>query len=109
MQVDVEDGLLRAWAAIKNGAVVGVTQPTHDLAGDNKQAADQFLVGRFNIIEGGDYLLWDDQEMYRRLRADIVDCDKLIVLVGNFGGNLPGDNFFEECLSHGGRIGPGVA
>jgi len=100
MQVEVEDGLLRAGAAVEDGAVVGMAQFAHEAFGDDEEAADQFPVAFFNIVKGGDYLLGDDENVHRGLRPDVVDCDILVVLVGDLCGDLPGDDFFEKCLGH---------
>jgi len=89
MEVEVEDGLLRAGAAVEDGAVVGMAQFAHQALGDQEEAADKLAVAFFNIVEGGDYSLRDDENMHRGLRPDVVDCDILVVLVGDPGGDLP--------------------
>ena len=106
MQMQMEDRLLRPRPAVKYRPVICVTKLTHNFRRYDEQPPHQFPVSFFNIVERGDYLLGDDQNMHRRLRPDVVDRDILIVFVGDLRGDLPGDDFLKKCLGHSRDIEP---
>ena len=48
------------------------------------------------LADSGDRLFGNHQDMHRGLGLDIVQCQNLIVFIGDFGGDLAGDDAFEE-------------
>jgi len=53
------------------------------------------LVIFVQIVKRGDVFFRDDQEMYRRLRADIMEGNELIIFIELAGGNRTGDDSAE--------------
>ena len=53
------------------------------------------------VMQGSDVLPGNDQEVHRRLRIDILEGDRQIVLIQALRGDLPGSDLAEQTL-HGG-------
>src|SRR5262249_34887446 len=67
-----------------------------------QQMAQQGLVQGLGGADAGDWLLGHNQDMYRRLRVDVMKGQDQVVLISKLRRNLPGNDFFEEC--HGGSL-----
>jgi len=68
--------------------------------GRQHQMAEQSLVGRGRVAEARDVLFRNDQHMYRSLRLDVMDCDTLLVFMGNSGRDFAVDDFLENRFGH---------
>lgn len=100
MEVEVEDGLLGAGAAVHDGAEVGVAELTHDLGGDEVEVANERLFGGGQVVDRGDRLTGDDQDVDGGGGLDVVDDDALVVLELDFRRNLFRDDLGEEGFAH---------
>ena len=91
MHVDVVDGLSALLVAVHHHAetFLAALLPGQAL-GDEEHVSGQQPVFFAQVGEGGNVLLGDDQEMHRRLRADVVEGDDLIVFVELARRDLPG-------------------
>ncbi len=56
------------------------------------QVTEKALVRRGGFGDPRDFLLWDDQEMDRRLRVDVVEGETSVILENDPGGNFAGDD-----------------
>lgn len=63
--------------------------------------ANEFLIVGSHHAYLSDMLFWDDQDMRRSLRMDVVKRKRPIVLVSLFRGDGPVDDFAEETVGHG--------
>jgi hypothetical protein len=86
------------------GAVVdhepksGFTQPFlfgHELR-HAEEMSQQRLVAEFRGGDTLNFLFGDDEQMYRRLRMDIVEGQAAVILKGDSGGNFAGDDLGEN-------------
>ncbi len=50
------------------------------------------------IVEGRDMLARDDERVDGRVRIDVAEGDRLLVLVNNIGGNLARDDATEDAI-----------
>jgi hypothetical protein len=99
VHMDVADGLSAQLVAVHHQAkALGAALLAGQLLGGVQQVAGQRLVGFGEVGEGGDVALGDHQKMHRRLRADIVEGDELIVLVELARRNLTGDDLAEQAV-----------
>lgn len=48
------------------------------------------------VVLNSEYL-WDDQEVHRRLLADVPEGEGLVILIDHIRGNFPGDDLVEDC------------
>ncbi|BCA26655.1 hypothetical protein PtoMrB4_06320 [Metapseudomonas otitidis] len=60
--------------------------------------AGQLAVILGEMVEGFDVSLWDDQEVHRRLWADVMERDNVIVFVQRARRDLPSDDFAEQTV-----------
>lgn len=83
VHMQVEDRLPRGSAGIDDRTVSGVI--SQQLMGDarhgEQQTGRQRLVFRLEMVERGDVLARDDQDMHRRNRVDILDDEQLFIRV----------------------------
>ncbi len=102
VDVDVEDGLPGPGTIIDHRTITLRIEPplTGQLSRHKKEVAEQGLVFRCSLPERRNVFSWEDQQMDRRLRMNVLDRDRLFVLMHYFGGNLAIDNLAEEAISH---------
>lgn len=65
-----------------------------------KEMPEELLVFRSRFGDARDWLLWDDQNVHRRLRLDVAKGDHQVVFIDDSCRNLAGDDFFEQSLAH---------
>ena len=51
-----------------------------------------------DIVERGNMLSGDDQDMHWRHRADITEGNNLIVFINSFAGDYPGDDLTKNTI-----------
>ena len=100
MQVDVEHRLPGVFAAVHHHSIAIVRHPlfTGNLRCHQIQMPDQLAVGFGDVIDGGDGLLRNHQEMHRRLGIDVTERQADVVLVENVCWNFPVDDLGENRL-----------
>ena len=77
-------------------AVFGDAFGLRDVARHDEHVAERALVLVAHVVDRGDRLVRDDEHVHRRLRADVAERGDAIVLVDDGGGNLAGDDLFED-------------
>src|SRR5215470_16167667 len=65
---------------------------------DDEHLAERGLVRRLRVVERRDVRLRHDQQVHRRLRADVVERDHLVILVGFLGRNLAADDLAKNAV-----------
>lgn len=66
--------------------------------GGKEDVPGQELVVFAQLIEGTDVFFRDHQKMHRRLRADIVEGDDLIIFIQLARGDVSGDDLAEQTI-----------
>src|SRR5690606_20581097 len=104
VEVDVEDGLLRAGAVVHDEAVVREPLLRRHLPGGREEVAHERLVLFLDGVGARDRLARDDEDVDGRGRLDVPEGDAAVVLVDDVAGDLAvGDLLEEGLLGHGGR------
>lgn len=98
--MEMKYGLLRAGAAVEDGSVIRMTHRFCEFGREKEQPADQLGITWFQIVQRGDRLFRDNQQMQRGLRLYVVDGDVLVILIRDLGRNLLSDDFGEKSVGH---------
>ena len=100
--MQVRDGFPAVPAVVNDQAVATgfETEAGRHCGGLQEEVAQHRLVLRLRLRHARDWLFGNDQDMNGRLRIDVVQGQHQVILVGDSGRNLPGDNFLEESLAH---------
>ena len=99
MHMDVVDGLPAILVAVHHHAETLVAALFFGQAlGGLENVAGQGFVVFAQVIEGGDMFFRDHQKMHRRLWANIVKRDNLVVFIKLARGNIPGDDLAEQTV-----------
>ena len=107
--MDVEDGLAGVGVGVDDGAVaaVGVPRVARDACGDEEEVAEQRLVRLTRFVQRGQVFARDDERVGRRLRVDVAEDDRAVVLENLRRGNLARHDLAEETVLFGHtKIGP---
>src|SRR6218665_1911256 len=109
MHMDVVDGLPAILVAVHHHTktLIAALLVGQALGGVENVAGQGFVVFA-EVVEGGDMLFRDHQEVHRRLWANIVKRDNLVVFIKLARGNIPGDDLAEQTvhgLASGGQKG----
>jgi hypothetical protein len=67
----------------------------HGLRNKDEMTQKRFVLGS-GCRNARDFLFWNDQDVNRSLRVDIVESQAEIVFINDPGGNFPGDDFGEN-------------
>jgi len=103
MNMQMKNGLPAGVIRIYHRAVpfFGKTLPARDLAGRQEKMAERFAVCFAGLIERGEMLARDDQNMRRRLRTDVVKGHAGLIFIDEFGRNFaPADLAENTILTH---------
>ena len=103
MQVDVEHRLAGFAVAVEDRPVatlrVAVFPGQH--GGRSEHRAHQRVIGRRQVIDGGNVPPRHDEQVQRRLRIDVLNRDQIVVLVDDGAFDLARDDLAEEAVAHG--------
>jgi hypothetical protein len=98
MNVEVEDGLAGIGVGVGDEAVAGVVDA--ELFGEalssNEDAADESFIFRRELVDAGDGLLGNDQEMQWGIRRDVANGNDLVIFELDGSRDLAGDDLFEQ-------------
>lgn len=96
--MEVWDGLAPIRAIINDETETGVVEALQlgNVLGNVDQMAEQRFVGDLGFGHARDFLLGDDQDMDRRLGIDVVEGQAEVVLEGDLGRDLAGDDSGED-------------
>jgi len=67
-----------------------------DFSCREQQVAQNGFIICVRLADAGNELFRDHKNVHRRLRCNIPEGEATIVLMDDVGGNLAGDDFFEE-------------
>jgi len=62
--------------------------------------ADKVVVVRSQIVQRRDVLARNDEDMKRRLGIDVLERDKILVLVDELTGDRASDDLTEQAIAH---------
>src|SRR5690606_17208660 len=100
VQVDVVHRLPRVRPRVHDQPVpaVGHALRLRDLLGRQVEPADQLGVRRLERVDRGDVPPRDHQHVYGRLRVDVPERDRLLVLAHDLRRDLAGDDLTEDAV-----------
>jgi hypothetical protein len=81
-------------------SALGYAQPAGDLLGCQKDVTDDGFVLRGEIVERGDVLLGDNQDVRRGVGVDVPESQADVVLKDDLGRDLSGNNLAEDAVAH---------
>ena len=95
--MEMRDGFAAVGAVVDHEAkAAGEVEFLGENAGGEKEVAEERLVGGGGFTHAGNEFFWNDQQMDRCLRLDVMQNDAEVVLVKDGRGDFAGDDFFEE-------------
>jgi len=96
--MDVEDGLSSRFAHVHDETVaIGLqVKRAGNLCGPHDHSARRQRIGFGQLVEAGDVLSRNDENVNGRLWIDVVECDDILVLVRFPGGDVAGDDSAEQ-------------
>jgi len=97
MEVDVEDGLSGVGSRIRHDAISRLRDTLVTRNPDTRlyQLAQETGISSGEIRHRGDMPTWDHEHMNRSLGIDVLEGDKLIILIHCLGRNGPLDDSAE--------------
>src|SRR5438067_3788919 len=101
VEMDVEDDLVGVAAGVDDGAPTRLVQAL--FAGDLRRQGEDRAHGASvaDLVERGDVLLGDHQDVHRHLRLDVGKRDGTFVLAELLCRDLPCHDLAEDALVHG--------
>src|SRR6266481_1055918 len=85
MQMEMEDGLSRAWAYVVHGAVSTLNAAlAGDFGGDQLAVSQQLGIGFLGFFQADDVLFRNDQHVRGGLRVDVLEGESFFVFVNLF-------------------------
>lgn len=100
MKVKMKDRLPGVGVRIDDDAVTAPSKTflPRDFGGGQKQMSERFLMLRLRRIERREMLARNDQNVRRRLRADVVKCYAYIVFKNFRRRNFARNNFAKNTI-----------
>ena len=103
--MEMRDGFAAVGAVVDHEAkAAGEFEFLGENAGCEQQVAEERLVGGRGFTHAGNEFFWNDQQMDRCLRLDVMQNDAEVVLVLDLGGNFAVDDALEDGFWHGRRL-----
>jgi hypothetical protein len=98
--MQVIDFLTRPLPTVDNLTVAGLRNPfvSRQPGSSQQHSPNDFPVPIIEIIKRFDMLLGNHQEMHRRLRIDVFECDHLLVLIENTGLDFTSRDSTENAI-----------
>jgi hypothetical protein len=95
VQMEMEHGLPRISAGVRDDSVAGLRQSLllRNIRTGHEEPSQEVAVLITAILHCCHMRFGDDERMDRRLRVNIVEGQRVLVLVHDFGGNGFLDNF----------------
>ena len=100
MDVKVKDRLAGAGAGVDDRAVSRLTEARiiRQARGHAQQMAEQGFVSLRSFVQRLDVFERKHEDVRWRLRIDVLDRNRAIILMHKLGGNVAGDDFAEEAV-----------
>src|SRR5258706_6816831 len=99
MHVDMIHLLMPHPPVVDDGTeAIGRAGVAGEAPGDDEHLAERRLVGGLRVVERRDVRFRHEQDMHRRLRADVVERDHLVVLVDLLRRDLAADDFAKNAI-----------
>src|SRR5215472_1319447 len=94
MAVKVEHALPRVGALIDDESISAFIQPKllGNISCSEKHLSEQTGIVDSNLMNADDVLLWDDQRVGRRHRANVLERKHVVVLEHDLSGDLSRDD-----------------
>ena len=98
--MDMKDRLSDFAAVVDNQPISIIVEPAlfSKRLRNKEQMPDELAVYMFDAVDVSDMLFRNNQDMDRRLRVDILECDSMLVFVDQFGGHLFFNNSAEDAV-----------
>ena len=98
MDMQMRDTLARVRSAVDYDAIAAFTYPevACHLRRGQDQLAEQRLIRLVSLSEPRDDAFRHNQDMYRRLRVDVLESDHVIIFENDLRRDFPRDDFLEE-------------
>ena len=87
-------------AVIHNAVAFFQSQLLGKLGRSSKDVSKQRTVFLCQLVGRGDVFLWNDQNVYRCLRIQIIKGQNLVILIGLFRRDFPGSDFAKNTIRH---------
>src|SRR5437867_1121872 len=106
MEVEVKHRLTTVSTGIGHDSVAALAQALllRHLRARNEQVSQESLILGTAILHGHYVRFRNDQRMDRCLGIDVVECQRLVVLINDLGRNRPLNNLTKETIVHGSRL-----
>lgn len=78
----------------------GKTFIHRNLPTGQEQPAEQGLIGFAEVLHRRNMPFGDDQSMNRRLWADVIECQRMLVLIHHLRGNTAVNDTAENTVTH---------
>ena len=103
MEVKMKNFLAGITARIEDDPVAALTDPFFpgDLPGPEKDLPEQGFRSVGGVVEGGEVVLGDDQDVDRRLGPDVLEDEDALVLEEDLGRDLLADDAAEKAVARG--------
>jgi hypothetical protein len=69
-----------------------------DLPRSQQQVTQTLRVFSFSILETGEALTWHDEHVDWRLRLDVSECDAVVILIEDVGGDVAAQDLVENRI-----------
>ena len=103
--MEMRDGFAAVGAVVDHEAkAAGEFEFLGENAGCEQQVAEERLVVGRGFTHAGNEFFWNDQQLDRSLRLDVMQNDAEVVLVLDLGGNFAVDDALEDGFWHGRRL-----
>jgi hypothetical protein len=100
MKMDMEDDLTRLFFCVEDDPVAALFYPhiCGDGSGFGKDMTDDFLFIPGKVIESGEMVFGDEQDVNRRLGIDILESKDVFVFIDDISRNFFPYNFAKNTV-----------
>ena len=101
--MDVKDRLAGVAIAVEDRSIAALLEPA--VTGEARRPAHHFsnqpVLGRRQLVEGGDVPPGKNEHVERRLRIDVLNDHEALVLMDDRRGDVACDDLAEKTVRHG--------
>jgi len=96
----MKDALACARARVDDRSIAALRKPflIRQAGGDTQQMAERSLIPLTGFVKRFYVFARNDQNMGGRLRVDVAESQRAIILVDDVRGNLPGNDSTKETI-----------
>jgi len=97
--MQVKDRLACAWTYIQDSSISVLDFAlTRDLRGGDMTAPYDFGIVSLGFLQSSEMTLWNDEDVRRRLRVDVVKREDMVIFVDFLGRNLAANDAAEKTV-----------